>query len=91
MIVSSGAVAFGRQILHKESLLSKSVRETIRTNRGTSLINNQSCAAVGQAGLMSLYDAMFGQYGVNTAQVLISRRDLDVEHRDALRFVKEYF
>ena len=40
--------------------------------RQGSLIEPRACAAVGQSGLMSLYEAMFNQYGVKTAQVIIN-------------------
>lgn len=34
------------------------------------MVEPRAAAAVGQSGLMSLYDAMFAQYGVKIAQVL---------------------
>lgn len=35
------------------------------------MLEPRAAAAVGQSGLMSLYDAMFAQYGVKIAQVSI--------------------
>ena len=73
-MVSSGAVAFGRQRLEKEHLMSQTVRSLALQDEGErsqSHTRSQSCAAVGQAGLMALYESMFAQYGVLCAQVTI--------------------
>ncbi len=42
-----------------------------QSNAKSFAIEPRAAAAVGQSGLMSLYDAMFSQYGVKIAQVWI--------------------
>ncbi|CAK8678590.1 unnamed protein product [Clavelina lepadiformis] len=94
MIVTSGAVAFGRQRLGRELMMSQSVRETIRSRKNENntssgsnrnQVDSRSCAAAGQSGLMSLYESMFAQYNISTAQVLVSKRDLERAHRSYLQ------
>jgi len=75
LMVTSGAVAFGKQKLGAEMRMSMSMRETLspremsRKNREVAGPEPRAAAAVGQSGLMALYDAMFTQYGINIAQV----------------------
>ncbi|KAJ0060422.1 hypothetical protein NL108_010209, partial [Boleophthalmus pectinirostris] len=75
MIVTSGAVAFGKQRLRHEILLSQSVRQALHTGHNQlkdmslPVLEARACAAAGQSGLMALYEAMFTQYSTCTAQV----------------------
>uniref|UniRef100_A0A3Q3DI71 Delta-1-pyrroline-5-carboxylate synthase n=1 Tax=Hippocampus comes TaxID=109280 RepID=A0A3Q3DI71_HIPCM len=100
MIVTSGAVAFGKQRLRHEILLSQSVRQALHSGhsqlKDTSLpvLEARACAAAGQSGLMALYEAMFSQYSTCTAQVLVTnldfcddqkRRNLNSTLRELLR------
>ncbi|XP_013193647.2 delta-1-pyrroline-5-carboxylate synthase isoform X2 [Amyelois transitella] len=80
IMVTSGAVAFGRQKLTQELLMSLSMRETLSTTDHTredagSILDPRAAAAVGQSELMSMYDAMFSQYNVKIAQVLVTKPD----------------
>jgi glutamate 5-kinase len=47
--------------------------------RPTDLAHLQACAAVGQAALMQLYQESVSQYGIQTAQILLTASDF--EHR----------
>jgi delta-1-pyrroline-5-carboxylate synthetase len=78
LIVSSGSVAFGRQRLNTELRMSMSMRETLSSkdspvSAGARAL--QAAAAVGQSSLMALYESMFSQFGVRTAQVLVTKPD----------------
>ncbi|KAI8512690.1 hypothetical protein Bbelb_093290 [Branchiostoma belcheri] len=85
LIVTSGAVAFGKQRLRHEIAMSQSMRQSMRDARARngntmksgeedSLVK-EACAAAGQGGLMALYDLLFGLRGINTAQVLVTKPD----------------
>jgi delta-1-pyrroline-5-carboxylate synthetase len=80
LIVSSGSVAFGRQRLNTELRMSMSMRETLsakeqlqKQKQSSQVL--QAAAAVGQSSLMALYESMFSQFGVKTAQVLVTKPD----------------
>uniref|UniRef100_A0A4W3IKW3 Delta-1-pyrroline-5-carboxylate synthase n=1 Tax=Callorhinchus milii TaxID=7868 RepID=A0A4W3IKW3_CALMI len=81
MIVTSGAVAFGRQRLRHEILLSQSVRQALQSGQNqlkdmsVPMLEARACAAAGQSGLMALYEAMFTQYSICAAQILVTNLD----------------
>ncbi len=64
ILVSSGAIASG---LTKLGLTKR---------KGIPLSLKQAAAAVGQSGLMRLYEKTFGAHGRKVAQVLLTREDL---------------
>ncbi|MGB5324228.1 MAG: glutamate 5-kinase [Pseudomonadales bacterium] len=68
VLVSSGAVAEGMQRLGW-------------TQRPQSLHDLQAAAAVGQAGLVQSYQARFGQFGIQVAQILLVHDDLSSRSR----------
>jgi glutamate 5-kinase len=68
VLVSSGAMAAGRGVMH-----SRHVSETLRCK--------QAVSAVGQSRLMHAYDEAFARYRKITAQVLLTREDLKSRER----------
>eukprot|EP00054_Salpingoeca_dolichothecata_P009768 m.54982 g.54982 ORF g.54982 m.54982 type:complete len:765 (-) comp18574_c0_seq2:7-2301(-) len=65
VFVSSGAVAFGRQLL---SALGEEHGVTDRAS-------TRSSSATGQIGLMNLFQSLFAQYGITAAQLLVTQHD----------------
>jgi len=63
VLVSSGAIAEGMQRLGW-------------TTRPRAIHDLQAAAAVGQMGLVQAYETAFAQYGLHTAQVLLTHDDL---------------
>lgn len=63
VLVSSGAVAEGMQRLGFDK-------------RPTGIHELQACAAVGQMGLVHIYESSFRQHRIGTAQVLLTHADL---------------
>ena len=68
VLVSSGAVAAGMQRLGFEA-------------RPHALHELQALAAVGQMGLVQLYESLFQRHGIHTAQVLLTHEDLASRER----------
>ncbi|MGM0380370.1 MAG: glutamate 5-kinase [bacterium] len=63
VIVSSGAIFFGLQVLNK-------------SNAPETLPEKQATAAAGQPVLMKYYQEQFNRYNLNTAQVLLTREGI---------------
>lgn len=74
ILVTSGAVAFGKQKMRQQALKNVTIRQTlahnahVNGNRSQS-IDARACAATGMSGLMSLYEQLFQQYGIQTGEV----------------------
>ena len=68
-IVSSGAVALGRQRLN------------IRPELILSAEQKQSCAAIGQSLMMTMYHQFFRHYDIEVAQVLVNPSDFSDRQR----------
>lgn len=82
VLVTSGAIGAG-------------VGKLGLTKRPTDLPHLQACAAVGQAALMQLYQESLAQYGVHTAQILLTAGDFDnraryLNVRNTIRTLFEY-
>ena len=79
LLVTSGAVAFGRQLLRKEAMMTMTMRKSLSPKdilqNSRLAIQRQACAAYGQKGLMSFYERMFQQYNIGVAQVLVTKTD----------------
>ncbi len=63
VLVSSGAIACGMQRLGRDK-------------RPSAVHELQACAAVGQMGLVQVYESAFSAHGLHTAQVLLTHDDL---------------
>ena len=68
VLVSSGAIGAGMGVVGLEE-------------RPASTKEKQALAAIGQVGLLAIYDKFFKEYGYNTGQVLLTKFILDEETR----------
>ena len=78
ILVSSGAIAVGRQAVHFD-------------HRPKKIAEKQACAAIGQAQLMMIYQKLFHEYGHLAAQVLLTKDTIDEElsHYNAVNTFEE--
>ncbi|MCR4895884.1 MAG: glutamate 5-kinase [Lachnospiraceae bacterium] len=69
ILVSSGAIAAGRNTMHlKPKGSGGSVALT--------MAEKQACSAIGQARLMEIYQKLFGEYNQITAQILMTKNTI---------------
>lgn len=84
ILVTSGAIAAGRERIGREQLR--------HVNGAKSLPTKQMLAAVGQAHLMLAWEQVFGMFDTQVGQVLLTRADLSdrrryLNARDALKAI----
>ncbi|KAK6136055.1 hypothetical protein DH2020_030160 [Rehmannia glutinosa] len=72
ILVTSGAVGVGRQRLRYRKLINSSFADLQKPQVD---LDGKACAAVGQNGLMALYDTLFSQLDVTSAQLLVTDND----------------
>ncbi|XP_075507887.1 delta-1-pyrroline-5-carboxylate synthase-like [Primulina tabacum] len=72
VLVTSGAVGAGRQRLKYRKLINSSFADLQKPQIE---IDGKACAAVGQNGLMALYDSLFSQLDITSSQLLVTDND----------------
>ncbi|GAB2261051.1 hypothetical protein Droror1_Dr00011906 [Drosera rotundifolia] len=72
ILVTSGAVGVGRQRLRFRKLINSSFADLQKPQVE---LDGKACAAVGQGGLMAVYDTLFSQLDVTSSQLLVTDTD----------------
>jgi glutamate 5-kinase len=67
ILVSSGAIAAGRKVVH----IAEEERDKVSVK--------QACAAIGQARLMMTYEKIFSEYGQVAAQILMTKDTIEAD------------
>ena len=66
VLVTSGAIAAGKQAVH--------LKTTEGQTQAESMAIKQACSAIGQARLMMIYQKLFSEYNQLAAQILMTKR-----------------
>ncbi|GJN14585.1 hypothetical protein PR202_gb01429 [Eleusine coracana subsp. coracana] len=74
ILVTSGAVGVGKQRLKYRKLVNSSFADLQKPQME---LDGKACAAVGQSGLMALYDMLFTQLDVSSSQLLVTDNDFE--------------
>jgi glutamate 5-kinase len=80
IVVSSGAIAAGRERRRGRQALSNLSRDTAEAIRPENLVDKQVLAAIGQVQLMTTWQNLCNMYDMEVGQMLLTRADL--EHRE---------
>lgn len=77
VLVTSGAIGHGMLRMKSHAALSTSLREMREggLQNGGPKIDLKAAAAVGQSGLMSMYEMLFREYNMTVAQILVTEED----------------
>ncbi|KAF5733147.1 pyrroline-5-carboxylate synthetase [Tripterygium wilfordii] len=84
IVVTSGAVGLGRQRLRYRRLINSSLADLQKPQVD---LDGKACAAVGQNSLMALYDTLFSQLDITSAQLLVT--DSDFRDKDFRKQLNE--
>lgn len=84
ILVSSGAVGLGRQRLRYRKLVNSSFADLQKPQVE---LDGKACAAVGQNSLMALYDSLFNELDISSAQLLVT--DSDFRDKDFRKQLNE--
>ena len=68
-------------MLFRSGAIAEGVQRLGWSKRPTDIHELQAAAAVGQMGLVQVYETSFAKYGIRTAQVLLTNADLADEQR----------
>jgi glutamate 5-kinase len=90
VLVTSGAIGHGLLRMQGQAALSSSLRDHLSGEASSGIggedIDLKAAAAVGQCGLMSMYDMLFREYNLTCAQILVTEEDwLDAAALSQLR------
>lgn len=86
-IVTSGAIGTGAVRMRRCQTLHASMFNTVKASLKKDEINENAAAALGQAVLMNMYEALFSKYDLSCAQVLVTEEDL--QDGEALQQVRD--
>ncbi|XP_022765098.1 delta-1-pyrroline-5-carboxylate synthase-like isoform X2 [Durio zibethinus] len=84
ILVTSGAVGLGRQRLRYRRLVNSSFADLQKPQVE---LDGKACAAVGQNSLMALYDSLFNELDISSAQLLVT--DSDFRDKDFRKQLNE--